>query len=443
MTIINYDYYPFLENWDHLGNSATLIWTGDPQTIADHPNVTNHKNLYPNTQIEYRYPIDTMTHRWHAPLHDSPNQYFYVEIYSGCAFEYFPFDGWTGSWFEKIKNNEVHLFIQINAHGPHDTIDSIYDNIIIKYGIDPQNITLSSESADMAGHLEIVCYQKNLPKINLQWNVQFEFLQAELAKQPMWFGNKANVLQHKVYERKFLSFNGFFRIHRGALIMLLSAKNLLDKGIVSYNSKGYFLDPHISAGQSVCDKVYASFIYNKEIVKLIADNREKLVEIDRIDFESQESDQYHPFDLTPNHRELYENTYFSIVTETSFPYHRVDNNYADATDIGRILSEKTFKAISMRHPFIMVSNPHTLKLLRDIGYKTFHPLIDETYDKVKDPGVRMMMIINEVEKLCELEGEDLTNFLTKAKEICDYNYEVLINKKLFWHPLHYIEGTTI
>ena len=122
MTIINYDYYPFLENWDHLGNSATLIWTGDPQTIADHPNVTNHKNLYPNTQIEYRK-VDSSTHRWHAPLHDSPNQYFYVEIYSGCAFEYFPFDGWTGSWFEKIKNNEVHLFIQINEKFEKDAID--------------------------------------------------------------------------------------------------------------------------------------------------------------------------------------------------------------------------------------------------------------------------------------------------------------------------------
>jgi hypothetical protein len=55
----------------------------------------------------------------------------------------------------------------------------------------------------------------------------------------------------------------------------------------------------------------------------------------------------------------------------------------------------------------------------------------------------MMMIINEIEKLCELEGEALTHFLTKAKEICDYNYSVMKNKKKFWYPLHYIEGTPI
>ena len=111
--------------------------------------------------------------------------------------------------------------------------------------------------------------------------------------------------------------------------------------------------------------------------------------------------------------------------------------------MGRILSEKIFKTISMRHPFIIVTNPGALSLLRDIGYKTFHPLIDETYDKVKDPGIRMMMIINEIEKLCELEGEALTHFLTKAKEICDYNYSVMKNKKKFWYTLHYIEGTPI
>jgi hypothetical protein len=52
----------------------------------------------------------------------------------------------------------------------------------------------------------------------------------------------------------------------------------------------------------------------------------------------------------------------------------------------------------------------------------------------------MMMIINEIEKLCALEGEALTHFLTKAKEICDYNHSVMKNKKKFWYPLHFKES---
>ena len=437
MTIINYDCYPFLDCWNEEATNAILNWTGNPETLLVHPDVINHKNSYPNTQTFFRryYHADE---EWLKPLHDSPNQYFYVEIYSEYAFTVFPLHSITGSWLEKIKNNEVQLFIQVNAHGPHEVIDSIYDNIIIKYGIDPQNITLASESADMAEHLEIVCYQKNLPKINLQWNVQFEHLQKRIIEDPMFIGHTANVLQHKHYDKKFLSFNGLFRLHRGALVMLLGAKNLLDKGLISYNIKGYF--PH---GEKAWNQTYESFHYNKQIVKLLQDNKEELIKIDRIDLESQESDGYEPFKISLNHREFYENTYFSVVTETSFPLNRVNNYNFTATDVGRILSEKIFKPISMRHPFIIVTNPGALSLLRDIGYKTFHPLIDETYDKVKDPGIRMMMIINEIEKLCELEGEALTHFLTKAKEICDYNYSVMKNKKKFWYPLHYIENSPL
>jgi hypothetical protein len=443
MTIINHDCYPFLEAFGLYDPNSALTWTGK----AGHPDAIHYSNSYPNKLVAFRDGYTDADDEWLKPLDDSSNQYFYVEIYSESAFIIFPFIEWTGLWFEKIKNNEVQLFIQVNAHGTHEVIDSIYDNIIIKYGIDPQNITLASESADMAEHLEIMCGKLNLPKINLQWNVQFEHLQQMIIRDPNWFGHRTNVLQHKHYDKKFLSFNGVFRIHRGALVMLLGAKNLLEKGFVSYNIKdiGYFrsrkIDGHtVSDGEKACDQTFESFHYNEEILNLLRDNREELIKIDRIDLESQESDEYHPIQLTPNHCEFYENTYFSVVTETSFPHNRVNKYYAGVTDVGRILSEKIFKTISMRHPFIIVSNPYALKLLRDIGYKTFHPLINETYDKVKDPGVRMMMIINEIEKLCALEGEALTHFLTKAKEICDYNHSVMKNKKKFWYPLHFKES---
>ena len=45
------------------------------------------------------------------------------------------------------------------------------------------------------------------------------------------------------------------------------------------------------------------------------------------------------------------------------------------------------------------------------------------------------MIVNEIKKLCELEGDELKHFLTEAKKICDYNYNVLLNKTNFHYPL--------
>ncbi|HAV29548.1 MAG TPA: hypothetical protein DCW93_06440, partial [Saprospirales bacterium] len=245
--IVNDDIFPFLETWTDDKDIASLKWMIRPDyhhTIEegnihsvwlDHPVVLAHKELYPHDHVGFaRNPESSW--KWVEPLRKSPKKFFYVQIYTEHAFVMFPIDGWARTWLDDIKQNKVHLHIQCNAHGYHAIIDTIYDEIIIKHGVDPKNITFSSESVDMAEHLEIVSYRRNLPKINLQWHVEFEFLQQVEISQG-WFGDRANTLQDKEYPKKFLSFNGLYRIHRAVLIYLLSAKNLLDKGLVSYNVK--------------------------------------------------------------------------------------------------------------------------------------------------------------------------------------------------------------
>lgn len=457
--IVNEDIYPFLETWTDDKDTATLRWmirhdyshtiddiNGNTHSIwVDHPNVLAHRELYPHDHVGFtRSPESTWN--WIEPLRKSPKKFFYVQIYTEHAFVMFPIDGWARSWMDDIKQNKVHLYIQCNAHGYHSIIDTIYDEIIIKHGVDPKNITFSSESADMAEHLEIVSYRRNLPKINLQWHVEFEYLQQVEISQG-WFGDRANTLQDKEYPKKFLSFNGLYRIHRAVLIYLLSAKNLLDKGLVSYNVKEpVLLDAvHENGENAVLESLFHAFIYNKDIRNALGapGEKDRSHYPNRLEIESQDNKNYHAFHVTPNHIEFYENTYFSVVTETSFPSDRVNNHYEDLTDTGRILSEKIFKPISMKHPFIIVTNPGALSLLRDIGYRTFHPLIDETYDKIRDPGVRMLMIVNEIEKLCNLEGEALTRFLTEAKEICEFNFAVMKNKKNFWYPIEHVQSSPL
>ena len=50
----------------------------------------------------------------------------------------------------------------------------------------------------------------------------------------------------------------------------------------------------------------------------------------------------------------------------------------------RHLTEKTFKAIALEMPFILVAPAGSLAYLREYGFKTFSPYIDETYDTIKD-----------------------------------------------------------
>jgi len=122
-------------------------------------------------------------------------------------------------------------------------------------------------------------------------------------------------------------------------------------------------------------------------------------------------------------RNYYEDTYFSLVSETNY-----FNDFADM-DQPAFLSEKTFKAIVFKHPFILVSSYNTLAYLKSIGYKTFSPVIDETYDTVKNSCKRLMMIADETERLCNLSKTQLAEFIDFCKPIVEYNYELLLSKQ--------------
>jgi hypothetical protein len=53
------------------------------------------------------------------------------------------------------------------------------------------------------------------------------------------------------------------------------------------------------------------------------------------------------------------------------------------------LTEKTFKAVALEMPFVLVAPAHSLKYLRSYGFKTFAPYIDESYDDIEDPIARI------------------------------------------------------
>ena len=53
------------------------------------------------------------------------------------------------------------------------------------------------------------------------------------------------------------------------------------------------------------------------------------------------------------------------------------------------LTEKTFKAIALEMPFVLVAPAHSLQYLRSYGFRTFAPYIDETYDTIADPVARI------------------------------------------------------
>jgi hypothetical protein len=207
------------------------------------------------------------------------------------------------------------------------------------------------------------------------------------------------------------------------VVALLYALGLLDKGYVSLGA---------SDDNNSWDRVYwwiKSYCSNDpELDKLISDNQDSLLSLPPmyLDTEDLMTNWVDSMDRT---NYLYENSLFSIVNETAF----FTSNKYDATSLmliepGRFMSEKTFKPIANLHPFIIVSVPGMLATLREMGYKTFSPFIDESYDTIEDDIQRLKAVVKEVERLCNMTDGEIQEFCKQLTPIVIHNYRTLLSK---------------
>jgi hypothetical protein len=107
----------------------------------------------------------------------------------------------------------------------------------------------------------------------------------------------------------------------------------------------------------------------------------------------------------------YRDTYFSLVTETVFEY-----PYSFRT-------EKIAKPLAIAHPWIAVANAGFYRDMRNLGFKTFNSIIDESFDTIDNPQDRLERIITVVQ---DLVSSDLPSFLRACEPVCKYNQQHLI-----------------
>jgi hypothetical protein len=112
-----------------------------------------------------------------------------------------------------------------------------------------------------------------------------------------------------------------------------------------------------------------------------------------------------------------------IVIETI--YHETIYNY-DIKNLVPWITEKTYKAIACKKVFLCYSMPRTLETLRQMGFKTFDGVIDESYDLMEDPGKRRKSLVKEINRI---SLTDLTVINELVKDITEHNFKVLLDKK--------------
>jgi hypothetical protein len=88
-------------------------------------------------------------------------------------------------------------------------------------------------------------------------------------------------------------------------------------------------------------------------------------------------------------------------------------------------TEKTWRAVTMKTPFLIQGPVNFLKNLRKLGFKTFYQWWDESYDE--DGGLLgINTILRNVDRLSKMSTVELQSMYNDMKPVLEHNYNVLI-----------------
>ena len=217
----------------------------------------------------------------------------------------------------------------------------------------------------------------------------------------------------KTYNSDFISYNRIItndRSYRIYFVSLLKEHNVLKNGTVSFNVTDQLFDDWR-------DETASSYSKLSEQAKQHAEHHligiDKLV-IDRASIHgSFSADILRTIDsqMHPNfHKPVDIDSFWHIVTETVFYYDKLH------------LTEKIFKPIVSKQPFMLLAAPGNLAYLRSYGFKTFDSVIDESYDLIKDNDLRTQAVVKQLHWYCNLSLGEKTDIIQQLAPIINYNF---------------------
>lgn len=205
-------------------------------------------------------------------------------------------------------------------------------------------------------------------------------------------------------EKLFLSWNRRFREHRLNLAIALNKHNLIDKSYWALSK----VDPESPRPFLECVNIngYTELgITNEDIQNL----HDKLPLI--VDGETVGSKMCTDEEMAT--RKYYTNSLVSLVTETNYREPNVS------------LTEKSFKPLREKHPFIIVGSANSLSSLRELGFKTFHDFWDESYDQIHNHYKRLDAIVKLCREISQWDKNRVLEFRRQVKPILEHNFNLL------------------
>lgn len=304
-----------------------------------------------------------------------------------------------------IRSGKVTLALVNNLEGFTSIVDTIYQ-VVVELDLPEENVTLFTGNKSILNTVTEVATRYNKKNIKCIWVrgaeyvVRIQTIILKLADRP----------HSTVFSKKFLNFNRRWRPHRPTFVGLLLSRNLLDSGYISLAEFEGF------NWVNIWDDILR--LNNSEIKNILQTHERQIKSIPNLFIDKNVLDET-CVGVANDVSKYYSETYFSLVSETYF-------YESPELENGIFLSEKTFKPMVYKHPFIIIGPPHLIATLNELGYKTFSPFIHEEYDSEINHSKRLLMILNEVERLCKLEGDELAEFVEGCRTICEHNRNHLL-----------------
>ena len=269
--------------------------------------------------------------------------------------------------------------------------------------------------------------------------IMLPVLRFELQSKQYFVGNRLSekeiaelrepYVDNELREKKYINFNRVPRTHRSVLFAELSRRGLLQDSYTSFDT---------CFNESREKGTLEDFVERQYDVKFDTSENKEMVrnefgkvwdQLPLVINRTVERD--NPVDIQMEDAKYFKNSYFSVVSETCFYTVPDVNDLSNYTNYwnGVFFSEKLFKPLVYKHPFVLVGTYKSLEKLHQLGYKTFHPYIDETYDSVEDDNTRLKMIADLVERLYNMNDDDMLYFMKKVKPIIEHNFNHFLSDK--------------
>jgi hypothetical protein len=198
------------------------------------------------------------------------------------------------------------------------------------------------------------------------------------------------------FDKVFISYNNLLdnnRIYRTDFVARLYEAGIISDGLVSYNSLG---SEHINLSHPLLST------QSKEIISKNLNNLDKKL---TIDYDVVNGAMSCMSGLENNNR-----AFVHVVTETIFYEMKLH------------LTEKVFKPIVSKQPFLLLAASGNLAYLRRYGFRTFGDFWDESYDNIINPGKRMSAVVEILTQLANMPHAELVKMKLAMQEILEHNH---------------------